>query len=276
MTITLVSPAKVNLFFRVLHRRPDGYHEVASLYQVVSLKDQLTMTLADEDRLTCDTPLIPCDERNLVMKAIALFRKKTGLRPHVRVHLEKKIPIQAGLGGGSSNAATALFALRALTEIDITDEILAQWGAELGSDVSFFFSTGTAFCHSRGELFTNLPPLRSTTCSLVKPQVGLSTPQVFGQCKPQHHAPRASDLYLQRALAGDLELFNDLEEAAFSLEPSLKVLKEQLLSQGYSQVSMTGSGSAFICLGTYRPFLIPNVEIFPVDFLQRKTEHWYN
>jgi 4-diphosphocytidyl-2-C-methyl-D-erythritol kinase len=275
MTITLISPAKVNLFFRVLHRRVDGYHEIASLYQTVSLHDRLTMTLGDEDLLTCDDPMIPCDERNLVMKAIMLFRKKTGLSLRVRVHLEKKIPIQAGLGGGSSNAATALFALCALTGVNVTDETLAEWGAELGSDISFFFSTGTAFCHSRGERFVKLSPLKSLACSLVKPRIGLSTPQVFSNCFPEKHEPRAPDLYLKRALVGDLELFNDLEEAAFSLQPSLKNLKEQLLSQGCAQVSMTGSGSAFICLGAPQTLSIPDIEIFPVDFLQRNLKQWY-
>lgn len=274
--ISLFSPAKVNLFFRVLRRRPDGYHEIASLYQVVSLKDRLTMELADEDCLTCDDPSIPCDERNLVLKAVNLFRRKTGSAVRVRVHLEKKIPAQAGLGGGSSNAATALFALRALTGIEVDEAQLAAWGAELGSDISFFFSTGTAFCHSRGELFVNMPPLIQTGGVIAKPQEGLSTPEVFKLCRPESFNPREADVCLKRTLNGELELFNDLEDAAFSLLPSLSHLKNCLLEQGYSQVSMTGSGTAFFCLGSAPSFTIPGVHVFPVDFLQREREHWYN
>jgi 4-diphosphocytidyl-2-C-methyl-D-erythritol kinase len=104
------SPAKLNLFFRVLSRRSDGFHEIASLFQTIDLGDVLEIAAASQDQLTCTDKELPCDERNLVVKALHLFRRKTGMETFsIRCHLEKKIPKEAGLGGGSSNAATILF-----------------------------------------------------------------------------------------------------------------------------------------------------------------------
>ena len=135
--LSLFSPAKLNLFFRVLHRREDGFHEIASLYQAISLGDTLTVALAEEDQFTCDHPTLPRDASNLVCRAVALFREQTGSAARYRIHLSKKIPVESGLGGGSSNAATVLWGCNALTGSRIPIEKLAQWGALLGSDVPF-------------------------------------------------------------------------------------------------------------------------------------------
>src|ERR1700688_1220422 len=104
--VALFSPAKLNLFFRVLRRREDGYHEIASLYQAVNLGDTLQVQLGESQRLTCDDPSLPCDGSNLILKAAQVFRRNTGLDLKAHFHLIKRIPIQSGLGGGSGNAAT--------------------------------------------------------------------------------------------------------------------------------------------------------------------------
>lgn len=137
-TLTLKSPAKVNLFLRIVGKRPDGYHELASLFQSISLYDLLHFTPSTQDVLTCTDPSLPIDKTNLIWKAVDLFRKKTNLHTFVKVHLEKNIPTQAGLGGGSSNAATTLWALNQLCGKPATDLQLSQWAGEIGSDVSFF------------------------------------------------------------------------------------------------------------------------------------------
>lgn len=152
----LFSPAKINLFFRVLKKRDDGYHEIASLYQAIDLGDTLNITLNECDELSCSDPSLQTDESNLVLKAAALFRKKTALALYIKVHLHKQIPIQAGLGGGSSNAATTLWALNKLANCPASFQDLALWSCELGSDVAFFFSKGAAYCTGRGELFSSL------------------------------------------------------------------------------------------------------------------------
>jgi 4-diphosphocytidyl-2-C-methyl-D-erythritol kinase len=273
--LVLFSPAKVNLFFRVLHKREDGYHAIASLYQALSLGDTLRISLANEDRLTCDAADIPCDERNLVSKALRVFRAKTGCAFSVHVHIEKKIPVQAGLGGGSSNAASALFAFNALTGAAVDEKTLSSWAAEFSSDASFFFSTGTAYCTGRGEQLEDLPSLEARTLWLAKPQEGLSTPLVYAHCSPSSYAQRDPRAFLQRALEGDLETFNDLESPAFSLMPSLSVLKKELFDLGFSQVTMTGSGTAFMCFGPVAAPFLPGVRFFPVRFSQRVNRKWY-
>lgn len=263
---SLLSPAKLNLFFRVLHKRPDGYHEIASLFQAVALCDRLFFSLSTHDEITCTDPNIPCDSSNLVAKALSLFKD----RPPFKIHIEKKIPIQAGLGGGSSNAATALWGINELVGSPYTQEELIAFGAQIGSDVPFFFSSGTAYCTGRGENLSpfSLPaPLKGY---IAKPFYGLSTPLVY----------RNADLseLLNRdpldALQNYPHFFNDLEIPAFRLEPRLVTLREQL-ARSFKQVVMTGSGTAFFCLeGT--PTLIDGVQFFPFHTLTRSSSaEWY-
>ena len=142
--LTLASPAKINLFLRVLHRRQDGFHDLASLMQTVDLSDTIHFRLGEEDGLTCTNERLPTDNSNLILKAADLFRRKTGINQGLVAYLEKRIPMEAGLGGGSSNAATPLWAFNSLCGSPATEAELVSWGAELGSDVAFFLSHGTA------------------------------------------------------------------------------------------------------------------------------------
>lgn len=259
--IKLFSPAKLNLFFRVLKKREDGYHEIASLYQTVSLGDTLSLQYAEESALTCDDPSLSCDKSNLVWRALRLFEKKTGISTQVHLHLTKKIPIQSGLGGGSSNAATTLWGLNQLYGAPASEKELRFWSGEIGSDVAFFFSPGSAYCTGRGEIVHDLPPLKQTQLWIVKPQEGLSTPEVYQNWKPT---------YSQEGL-----YTNDLERAAFYLKPSLSSLKKKLLSLGFENVTMTGSGTAFFCMGEVENPFLQDVDFFPVNFVWRKQENWY-
>lgn len=250
--LTLHSPAKINLFLRILNRREDGYHNLSSLFQAIDLHDVLSLSLSGQDNMTCTDPSLPVDEKNLVMKAIALFRRKTKLPIYATVHLEKHIPHQAGLGGGSSNAATALWGLNLLAGKPVNDETLMAWGAEIGSDVAFFLSKGTAHCTGRGEVIKPLEAfLNNLPITIIKPCEGLSTPQVFRCLDLQKLSPRNPDLLLEKITHHFFEnnLINDLEEPAFRLEPKLQELKNKLLNSGYKNVLMSGSGTAFFCLG---------------------------
>ncbi len=280
--ITFFSPSKVNLFFRVLYRRSDGFHEIASLYQALSLGDRLSISLAKEDLLTCDDPTLPCDQHNLVMKALAKFREKTGENFKVHFHLEKKVPIQSGLGGGSGNAATALWALNTLSSHPVESNALANWAAEFSSDAPFFFSSGTAYCTGRGEVIAHLPSLPHFDLCIAKPEGGLSTPLVYKQCQPELFMDRNPQLFLARALKGDLETFNDLEQPACALMPSLAVIKNDLLQLGFDQVTMTGSGTAFMCIGKVEESIaklpdpnLSHIAFFPASFIQRSSTNWY-
>lgn len=277
MTLTLFSPAKINLFLRIVGRRPDGYHELASLFQTISLGDTLDFTLADEDRLTCTDPTLPTDGRNLVLKAAELFRQKTGLTFGVNIHLEKKIPSQAGLGGGSSNAATTLWALNELHGRPAAVADLQTWSSEIGSDIPFFFSQGTAYCTGGGECVENFPPLPSQKVTIVKPNIGLATPTVYARFRslgfPNHPTTPKEDL--QSFLSETPRYVNDLEAAAFAEEPALEKLKQELLASGFTTVLMAGSGSSFFCLGNADKSSFSGFFQFNSLFLFRTNNVWF-
>jgi 4-diphosphocytidyl-2-C-methyl-D-erythritol kinase len=274
MMLSVFSPAKVNLFLRVLGKRPDGYHELSTLLQTIDLGDTLYFQLEKDDSLTCTDLVIPLDTSNLILKAAHLFRNKTGFNGGLKTHLVKRIPIQAGLGGGSSNAATTLWAFNQLAGQIATIEELRNWSAELGSDVPFFFSTGTAHCTGRGECIFNLPVLSGSSLCIVKPCKGLSTPEVYRRFQ-QDLSKKDPQNDLELFLAGRLNPFNDLEQAAFEVSPELKDLKIFLLKRGFETVLMTGSGSAFFCLGKGEVPSYPDLSVFYVRFLNRESSNWY-
>jgi 4-diphosphocytidyl-2-C-methyl-D-erythritol kinase len=269
------SPAKINLFFKILKKREDGFHEISSLYQAVNLFDILHIKQADEDLLTCSDKSIACDSSNLIFKAIELFRKKTSLKFHIHVHLEKNIPIFSGLGGGSSNAATILFALNKLFKRNVLEETLRNWSSEIGSDIAFFFSTGSAYCTGRGEIIKSLPPLKKFPPSFIaKPSFGLSTKEVYQKVdlsKLEKKDPEKMLCSFQKE--GDYS--NDLEIFAFEINPSLLKIKKNLLDIGFKQVFMTGSGSALVCIGDIKNPILKDVKFYPIVNIQRKKEAWY-
>jgi 4-diphosphocytidyl-2-C-methyl-D-erythritol kinase len=279
MLLNVFSPAKINLFLRVLGKRLDGYHELSSLFQAIDLGDELDFELDDQDSLVCNQPHIPTDSSNLILKAIQLFKRKTGLTIGLKVRLRKVVPIQAGLGGGSSNAATTLWAFNQLTGQPATLQELQAWASELGSDVPFFFSNGTALCQGRGETVQDLKPLEGTNVWIVKLPVGLSTPDVYRQLN-MAASPTAFSCHSKDALSfvlGKPHYFNDLELPAFALQPSLKDLKENLLQHGFETVLMTGSGSAFFCIGDQGKIPeIPHLFAFKARFLNRLENNWYS
>lgn len=273
--LTLFSPAKINLFLRIISKRPDGFHNLSSLFQTISLGDTLTFELDNQDKLTCSTSEIPSDHSNLILKATHLFRCKSGFDCHFKVNLIKRIPSQAGLGGGSSNAATTLWACNQLTDAQFSISTLAQWGAEIGSDVPFFFSQGTAYCTERGEKVYNLPPLASPPLSVVKPPGGLSTPDVYRRL---HFGQPISEKSMKQDLdtffSGTPLYFNDLEKPAFEIRPELAQLKNELKNSGFNVVLLSGSGSAFFCLGEGTP--PPNITSFSAKYLNRSPLNWYS
>lgn len=277
MTLQLNSPAKLNLFLRIIKRRPDGYHELASLFQTVNLCDILTYELSDltRDRMTCTNPSLPTNNQNLVLKAASLFRQKTGLKCYVDVHLEKRIPHEAGLGGGSSNAATTLWALNEITGRPASLEQLIAWAGEIGSDVPFFLSSGTAYCTGRGEIVRSVGALPRQEVLIVKPEGGTSTPAVYGRLDLRKLPHRDPELTLKRFMEGQPEYYNDLEEAASEVLPAIKQIKHVLQDSGYKTVMVSGSGSSLFCMGSGVPPQFEGSHHFQVSFINRPSSFWY-
>ncbi|MEO8041728.1 MAG: 4-(cytidine 5'-diphospho)-2-C-methyl-D-erythritol kinase, partial [Acidobacteriota bacterium] len=150
--ITLPSFAKINLHLQVIGRRPDGFHDLCTVFQTISLHDTISVWPADEILISCGDDKIPVGEQNLVVKAAVALREKAGVSHGARIHLDKRIPAPGGLGGGSSNAATALLVLNTLWNLDIATDDLHAVAESLGSDVPFFLYGGTALGMGRGEI----------------------------------------------------------------------------------------------------------------------------
>lgn len=272
--IHLRSPAKVNLFFRTLRKREDGFHEIASLYHTINLFDEIHISKSKIDSLDCSDASIPTGANNLIWKAANLFRKKTGVADHFSFRLKKNIPIQAGLGGGSSNAASVLWGLNQMHQSMLTLEQLMGLAAHIGSDVSFFLSLGTAYCTGRGEQIKELNALPKQSFSIVKPSYGLSTPKIYQAIDLNVLENRDSFDALEGFKKGCTPAFNDLESAAFKLEPRQKKLSDEL-KKNFDHVTMTGSGSAFMCWGDPKTLLSSNLIVFPVDLIRRLKNDWY-
>lgn len=211
--------------------------------QSISLHDTLYFSAKTEkdskpheDSLECDNPDIPTDSSNLVLRAIEKFRSKTGIENHFKVRLEKRVPHEAGLGGGSANAATALWAVNQLSGKPCTTEQLAEFGAEFGSDISFFLSEGTAYCTGRGEIMEFVPRLPPQALYIVKPYEGLSTAEVFKNVDLSECSEKDPRELLRKMEKGVIfaDFVNDLETPSFRLMPRLKTLKENLYKAGFN------------------------------------------
>ena len=291
-SLELFSPAKINLFLRVVRRREDGYHDLASLFHVIDLGDDMYFSLlppgSANDRLECDVADVPTDASNLVIKALELFRRKTGASEHFDVQLLKKVPHGAGMGGGSGNAATTLWAANELTGRPATTRQLLEWSGEIGSDISVFFSSGAAYCTGRGEIVEDVePPLPLTTpLLLVKPPVGLSTPEIFKALDLDSRStvdPRDLLRRLHAEGATQELVVNDLEAPAFSRLPQLAALKERLQAEDrYTSVFMTGSGSTLVAVGSdYRPEWLKEPQyqdlfVTSARLITRSIDKWYS
>jgi 4-diphosphocytidyl-2-C-methyl-D-erythritol kinase len=223
------SYAKINWALRITGKRLDGFHDLETVFQSISLHDELTFTPAEEFSLTCDDPSIPTDGTNLVLRAAHAVQS-----PPVAITLRKTIPAGGGLGGGSSNAATTLQALGG------SREDLPELALRLGSDVPFFLVGGTAYATGRGEALTPMPSMVGIPLLLVLPEERVLTKDAFARVS-RYSPALGIDAYRDFA-----NFTNDFEEPVFSLLPTLRAWKEQLLASGAKWAGMSGSGSTLV------------------------------
>jgi len=242
-----LAPAKVNLSLRVLRKREDGFHEIESLIAPVSIFDTLEIELQEEGGLqfTCSNDSLAGDD-NLVVRAANLFCESFGFQPNIRIHLKKEIPHGAGLGGGSSDAATTLLALDHLFETQIERTELSRLAGELGSDVPFFICQSAAWCRGRGEIVEPSPMQQSLPILLIKPPFEVPTPWAYQRWKDSleilgaAYAPQRFDWG---------EMVNDLERPVFEKHLQLAHMKNWLLTQPEAAgAMMSGSGSTVFAL----------------------------
>jgi 4-diphosphocytidyl-2-C-methyl-D-erythritol kinase len=248
------TPAKVNLFLEVLGKRADGYHDLETLMVAVSLYDSLEFRTnpSGDIRLECDEPGLTTGPENLICRAAELLRQRTGHTGGAEIRLWKRIPMAAGLAGGSSDAAAALVGLNRLWELGLSGPELTKLAAELGSDVAFFLSGPAAWCTGRGEMVTPLQLGRTLHLVLVCPNEGLSTAEVYrGVEAPQE--PVSGKELLEAARAGDIEtlgrrLHNRLQAPAKRQCPAVTGALEALERMQPAGVLMSGSGSTVFAL----------------------------
>lgn len=244
------APAKINLMLDVLHKRNDGYHEVEMIMTMVDLSDRLTMSELPRDTIIISSQAgyIPLDEKNLAFQAARLIKERYNVSTGVHIHLDKHIPVAAGLAGGSSDAAAALRGLNKLWKLGISDAELRVLGAELGSDVPFCITGGTALASGRGELLKPLPNPPQCWVILAKPPINVSTAEVYGRVKADQIAHHPSARQMENAIrnASFTEvcnaLGNVLEDVTLKLYPEVEHLKNSMIRLGADGVLMSGSG----------------------------------
>src|SRR6266568_3835096 len=247
-TLVVQAPAKVNLFLEVLNKRPDGYHDIATLMVAVTLFDVLRFKeeKSGDIRLTCSNPELSTGPDNLVFRAADLLKRHTGCKKGVNIRLTKRIRLAAGLAGGSSDAAATLMALNHLWKLRLSRKKLMSLGAELGSDVAFFFSTPAAWCTGRGERVRPLRWREPLWFMLVALPMGLSTARVYRKVEAPEQ-PQSGVAILQAVQSGNVEeigrrLHNRLQPVAERLCPDIRKLGRRLDRFSPAGVLMSGSG----------------------------------
>ncbi len=257
MKVDRISPCKINLVLNILGKRPDGFHELETILHPLPLFDRISFVEAKngEIELTCSEPRLPVDSTNLVHKAVTLFFATTGIRSGIRIYLEKRVPLAAGLGGGSSNAAVTLLALNEMFDQPLTQIRLADLAKTLGSDVPFFLQDNPAIGLGRGEIITPLEPfrcLKSRGLFLIHPGFGISTawayknlarfPEALNGRKGQS-AEMATQLSSGSLESSGTFFYNSLEAPVLPKYPLLNLFQEFLKAEGAIVTMMSGSGS---------------------------------
>ncbi|MCH7606849.1 MAG: 4-(cytidine 5'-diphospho)-2-C-methyl-D-erythritol kinase [Chloroflexi bacterium] len=245
--------AKLNLTLEVLGRRPDGYHEVRTILQTIDLADLLTVRPADALQVQCDDPALD-GEANIVWQAAAALAERKGVRPRALISIEKNIPVGMGLGGGSSDAATALLALNRMWGPALPIGELAQIAGGLGADVSFFLWGGAAVASGKGEEIQPLPQLPSTPVTLICPNATIpnKTASLYSALTPEHYSGGESTRRLAEILeagkfVGD-GVYNVFDEVAPQVFPELDGLRQRVSTLTNSRLHLSGSGPALFCI----------------------------
>lgn len=255
---SMQSPAKLNLFLEVTEKRPDGFHNLESVFLAIDLADSLSAELDGTGAITlaCDYPGLPRDSRNLVVRAAETLRRVAGMQSGIRFVLNKRIPPGSGLGGGSSNAATALRLANQVWQCGLRDDELARLAPGLGSDVPFFFKRGACLCRGRGEIVTPLPfLLPNLRLAVVLPDIHSNTAEAFRDLSLPGPGERISaEQFLEAMVSNDANAmaaraFNRFEATVFRRYPPLGQVRRKLAEAGL-RARLSGSGSALWLFGT--------------------------
>lgn len=282
--ITVYACAKINLTLEVTGRRGDGYHEIATVLQEIDLKDTLTFKAHRGLILDCDIPDLE-PSQNLAFKAAELLRKEAGLRKGAAIHIKKRIPPAAGLGGGSSDGVATLKALNELWGLKLPASRLLELASKLGSDTAFFVHGGTALGEGRGEAITPLPPLPKSWVVLFKPPVAVpqdKTKSLYAALRPSHfsngqHTRKAIEMLDRQGDVSSLPWFNVFEQVADEVYAGLGRWRRRFLDLGAGNVHLAGSGPTLFTISrdkakldrVYRSLVAEGLETYLVQTVVR-------
>lgn len=245
--MTVKAFAKINLGLEIVRRRSDGYHDIRTLFQSISLADELVLEPAPEGEILIegDEPSVAWDGTNLVHRAARILRDRTGTKKGVRIRVKKMIPPGKGLGGGSADAAATLLALDEMWGLDLTPEEMASMARSLGADVPFFLKGGLCLGEGIGDLLTLIPDFPTLPCLIVFPPFPISTAKIYGGLGPSLTSEGKPSKIMRFLESGDFGLLeNGLEDVIFRSHPELEGLKMSLKDRGAMLSLVSGSGSA--------------------------------
>ena len=244
--IVLKSPAKINIGLNIIRKREDGYHDLETIFYPLLLRDILTFEKADNTTLESNSNEINSLKTNLIFTTIELLESIVDRKLNVKIYLEKNIPLGAGLGGGSSNAASTLKALNQLFELNLNFSKLSETALKLGSDVPFFLEPFPCFASSRGEIRKKIQLPLSQPILIINPGIHISTKWAFQNLELTHHKKSLKELYEHSSVTiEDIKDYasNDFEKIVYEKYPEIKLIKDKLDASGAEFVSMTGTGS---------------------------------
>lgn len=266
-TISIKAYAKTNISLNVARKREDGYHELEMIMVPLSLADTIHITVAQTDYYTCSDPTLTMDASNTVVKAVTLMREKFKIQDHFHIHVEKHIPAQAGLAGGSADGAAILRGLHSLYNLPISIPQLAYLGVQIGADVPFCVYQTTAVVKGIGEIIEPFTSTCNFKVLLVKPPIGISTPVAFKRLNLNacdHPDVDQVKACLVENRFEDLAscIGNSLEYSAYKMEPMIAQIKQDLKAMGFTAVLMSGSGSTVFALSQNDSLLDTAVKTF--------------
>ena len=267
--------AKINLGLNVVEKRPDGYHNLQTIFYPVPIKDALEVQVMDEafpSNYDCDLKVtniaIDGDEqRNLVVRAYQLLKQDFPTLPRIHIHLWKGIPTQAGMGGGSSDCAYMLLLLNQKFHLGLTDEQLIQYAAKLGADCAFFILSCPCYAEGIGEKLQPIDvSLSGYYIAVVRPDIPVPTKEAFSRIRPHYPEINCREAVMQPVETWRKTLVNDFEESVFALHPEIGNIKQKLYDMGATYAAMSGSGSALFGLFKKQPDALcqafPNMFVF--------------
>lgn len=265
--IKLFSYAKINLFLDVIGKREDGYHNIKSVMQTISLKDEIIIKNTNQDIIIkCNNNKIPLDSSNTAYKAVLLIKQKYKIKKGALVQIDKNIPTESGMAGGSSNAAVVIKGINELWNLKMTKDEMLEIGIKIGADVPFCLTGGTALVEGIGKKITKLKPFKWENILIVKPEFNMSTALVYNKMKEEYFNKYKNNKIIEYINIGNykkaaLNLANTLENVVEKIHPEIKEIEKKMIELKARSSIMTGSGSVVFGLFDSKKELINAEEI---------------